>query len=478
MPLRRSTVHALDVIAYTGGDCVDARPARQLRHVRAGDRGGARRPLPHAAADARSGRSRVADAVAPEAFEPRGCSPEADVLERVGGRHERRAASRGARAGAPRGRDRHVRRRPPRAPPRASRRRAAARLRPTVVTFDPHPRTAVRQPASSCSSTLERRLELLEEPGVDDVLVLRFDEALARARRRRRSRRRSCARSAREVVAAGDGFRFGHGRSGDLDLLERLGFDVRRVPLVDNVSSSHIRSLLAAGDVAHAATLLGRPPEVEGIVVTATSAARLLGFPTANLADAAGAARAGARHLRRRGARPPRGDLDRHESALRRHASGGSRRYLLDFDGDLYGRRLVVELWERLRDEAAFGSEAELVEAIDARRARGTRPPGRASRPATQRKFCRLDGVFIGMEAAHARRRAARRARERPLPRVRRDLLEAGRRRHRARRTPAARPAATSAGSRSACRRSRSAAPLRRGSAAAPARPSALTPPK
>lgn len=238
----------------------------------------------------------------------------------------------------------------------------AAHLRSTVVTFDPHPRTLLGKPVELLT-TLERRLELLEAAGVEDVLVCCFDaefleltaEAFAETVLRA---------IGTEVVAAGDGFRFGHGRSGDLALLAGLGFDVRRVPLVDNVSSSHIRALLAAGDVAHAAQLLGRPAEVEGTVVTGDRRGAGLGFPTANLAVPAGllvpqlgiyaGAALGRRAAISIGTNP--------------HYGGGERRveaYLLDFTGDLYGRRLVVELWERLRDEAAFGSEAELVEAID-----------------------------------------------------------------------------------------------------------------
>jgi riboflavin kinase/FMN adenylyltransferase len=179
-----------------------------------------------------------------------------------------------------------------------------------------------------------------------------------------------------EIVAAGDGFRFGRGRSGDLALLERLGFDVRRVPLVDNVSSSHIRGLLAAGEVVHAARLLGRPPEVEGEVVTGDRRGAGLGFPTANLAVPAGllvpalgiyaGSALGHRAAVSIGTNPHYGGSERRVEA-----------HLLDFDGDLYGRRLIVELWERLRDEAAFGSEADLVDAIaaDVRRTREARRP-------------------------------------------------------------------------------------------------------
>ncbi|HEV7133402.1 MAG TPA: riboflavin biosynthesis protein RibF [Gaiellaceae bacterium] len=250
----------------------------------------------------------------------------------------------------------------------------AAHLRPTVVTFDPHPRAEFGEPVELLSTT-ERRIELLEELGVEDVLLLRFDAALAGLGAADFADRILRGIGA-EVVAAGDGFRFGRGRTGDLDLLERLGFDVRRVPLVENISSSHVRRLLGIGDVVHAAALLGRPAEVEGIVVHGDHRGAGLGFPTANIALPAGLLV------------PPlgiyAGEALGHRAAIsigtNPHYGGTERRveaYLLDFDGDLYGRRLVVELWERLRDEAAFGSEAELVAAIagDVRRARAAVRP-------------------------------------------------------------------------------------------------------
>jgi riboflavin kinase/FMN adenylyltransferase len=250
----------------------------------------------------------------------------------------------------------------------------SAGLRPTVVTFDPHPRTAFGSRVELLVP-LERRVELLQEAGIDDVLVLRFDERLASLTPEEFAER--VLRTAGvEAVAAGDGFRFGRGRSGDLDTLARLGFDVRRVPLVENVSSSHIRKLLDAGEVARAATLLGRPPEVEGVVVHGDHRGRLLGFPTANLQTPpdvlvprigiyAGET-LGKRSAISIGTNPTYGGTERRAEA-----------HLLDFDGDLYGRRLVVELWDRLRDEARFESEAALVDAIaaDCTRARAaTRP--------------------------------------------------------------------------------------------------------
>ena len=250
----------------------------------------------------------------------------------------------------------------------------AAHLRPTVVTFDPHPRAFFGNRVELLA-TIERRLELLEEVGVEDVLLLSFDESLALLDAEEFAE--SILRAAgAEVVAAGETFRFGRNRSGDLDLLERMGFDVRRVPLVDNVSSSHVRRLLATGDVRHAAGLLGRPAEVEGVVVLGDQRGGTLGFPTANLAVApdllvpafgiyAGWA-LGHRAAVSIGTNPHYGGTERRIEA-----------YLLDYADDLYGQRVVVELWERLRDEAVFESEAELIAAIDddvARTRAATRP--------------------------------------------------------------------------------------------------------
>ena len=250
----------------------------------------------------------------------------------------------------------------------------ASHLQPTVVTFVPHPRTLFGNQVELLA-TVERRLELLDELGVDDVLLLRFDEALASLAPEAFAE--SVLRAAGvEIVAAGAGFRFGRGRSGDLGLLERLGFEVRRVPLVENVSSSHVRRLLAAGEVRDAARLLGRPPEVEGTVVLGEQRGGTLGFPTANVAVPAellvpalgiyAGSALGRRAAISIGTNPHYGGTERRVEA-----------YLLDFEGDLYGRRLVVELWERLRDEAAFASEAELVAAIadDVRRTRAARRP-------------------------------------------------------------------------------------------------------
>jgi riboflavin kinase/FMN adenylyltransferase len=239
-----------------------------------------------------------------------------------------------------------------------------AGLRTTVVTFDPHPRTVLGGEVELLA-TLERRLELLEAAEVEDVLVLRFDEQLASLSAGEFAERILRGVGA-ETVAAGETFHFGHGREGDLELLEQLGFDVRRVPLVENVSSSRIRQLIHAGETERAAGLLGRPPEVEGIVVRGDGRGRELGFPTANLDVPEGLLV------------PPDGVYagwarDRRAAVsigTNPHFDGVERRveaHLLDFDDDdLYGERLVVELWAPLREQRRFDSLEELVAAIGA----------------------------------------------------------------------------------------------------------------
>jgi riboflavin kinase/FMN adenylyltransferase len=244
----------------------------------------------------------------------------------------------------------------------------------TAVTFWPHPRLVLGNKVELLS-TLERRLELLDEAGVDEALVVEFTPELAR-RAPDEFAESLLRRIGARAIAVGETFRFGRDAAGDPALLEALGFEVHRVPTLEGVSSTRIRALLRDGDVVEAARLLGRPAEVEGTVVLGSQRGGTLGYPTANLAVPpdvlvpaygiyAGAA-LGHRAAVSIGVNP--------------HYGGDERRvepYLLDFEDDLYGRRLVVELWQRLRDERAFPSEAELVEQIarDVEQTRTATPP-------------------------------------------------------------------------------------------------------
>jgi riboflavin kinase/FMN adenylyltransferase len=245
---------------------------------------------------------------------------------------------------------------------------------PTVVTFDPHPRTALGNRVDLLMS-LDRRLELLAGLGVDAALVVEFTLDVARLEPRAFADEFLRPLGA-ETVVAGEDFRFGRAREGDLALLESLGFVTRPVPLLEGVSSTRIRELVRDGDVQGAAALLGRPVEVEGIVVTGDARGGTLGFPTANLdvrpellvpqngiyAGTAGENRAAVSI----GTNPHYGGSERRVEA-----------FLLDFEGDLYGRRLIVELWERLRDEQSFESEQALIDQI----ARDVERTRAASRP-------------------------------------------------------------------------------------------------
>jgi riboflavin kinase / FMN adenylyltransferase len=211
-------------------------------------------------------------------------------------------------------------------------------------------------------ATLERRLELLAGLGVEETLVVEFTLETQRIEPDDFAERYLRAIGA-EVIVAGEDFRFGHRRAGDLALLAELGFDVRPVPLLEGVSSSDIRHLLHEGDVVAAARLLGRPPEVEGLVVEGDARGGTLGFPTANVA-----------------ADPTllvplhgiyAGFAGGHRAAIsigtNPHYGGDELRieaFLLGFAGDLYGKRLIVELWERLRDERVFESEQALIDQI------------------------------------------------------------------------------------------------------------------
>jgi riboflavin kinase / FMN adenylyltransferase len=232
---------------------------------------------------------------------------------------------------------------------------------PTVLTFHPHPRRVMGY-GVELLSTLERRLELLAELGIEETLVVEFSLEFQRVEPEEFAERYLGAIGAKVVLAGAD-FRFGHRREGNLDLLRERGFDVRAVPLLEGVTSSEIRRLLHAGEVDAAAKLLGRPVEVEGTVVEGDARGGTLGFPTANLAVDpellvpahgiyAGFA-GGHRAATSIGTNPHYGGDE-----LRVEA------FLLGFAGDLYGRRLIVELWKRLRDERAFSSEQELIDQI------------------------------------------------------------------------------------------------------------------
>jgi len=257
---------------------------------------------------------------------------------------------------------------------RVVREAAARRIAPGAITFDRHPMEVLR-PGSRprMLSTLRQRIELLGAAGMEFVLVLPFTQRLSRMRAEEFAVKVLLEAVSARAIVVGANFRFGHRAAGDPELLSRLaqprGVDVIAVPLDaegdEAISSTRIRAALAAGDVATAARLLGRPFAVSGQVVLGDQRGRLLGVPTANLRVPSRLALPAkgiyAGHLRTRdsglmpavsnvGVNPQFGGVDLHVEA-----------HVLDFDGDLYGQRVSVSFEHRLRDEATFPDVAALV---------------------------------------------------------------------------------------------------------------------
>jgi riboflavin kinase/FMN adenylyltransferase len=159
----------------------------------------------------------------------------------------------------------------------------------TVVTFDPHPLSVIHPEATPKLLTpFAVKRDLIEGLGIAELVMVPFDRRLAGLRAEEFVERVLVGRLHAERVSVGENFRFGRGAKGDPDLLRRSSeFETRVVPLVEvageTVSSSHIRGLVAAGEVAKAAEFLGGPFLFEGEVVPGDRRGRELGMPTANL---------------------------------------------------------------------------------------------------------------------------------------------------------------------------------------------------
>jgi len=256
---------------------------------------------------------------------------------------------------------------------------AADRGLPTaVVTFDPHPASVVAPTrAPLLLSSVERRLELLAVLGIDRCVVVGFDELVATEPPAGFVERVLVGQLRAEAVVVGENFRFGHDRAGDVALLRAIaptgGFEVEPVPLDaaggEPISSSRIRARLADGDVAAAATLLGRPHELEGTVVRGDGRGRALGFPTANLAVDAGLVIPSAGIYAGTWTRPS-GEARTaaisvgHRPTFYEHAELLVEAHLCDFDADLYGERGRLAFVARLRGEQKFDTVDDLVAQI------------------------------------------------------------------------------------------------------------------
>ena len=238
----------------------------------------------------------------------------------------------------------------------------------TVLTFDPHPATVVHPgSAPKLLTSLARKAELIAGLGVRELVIIPFDPAFASRSAQDFVDDVLVGRLGATHVRVGENFRFGHHAQGTPELLardERFATTIVRLLEVSGevVSSSRIRALLAAGDVAAAAALLGAPFAVAGEVVHGDKRGRELGYPTANLVPDPAYAIPGhgvyatlangipaATNI---GVRPTfvtgRGEL--------------IEAFLIDWSGDLYGTRLELTFVERLRGERRFDSVEELVE--------------------------------------------------------------------------------------------------------------------
>lgn len=246
-----------------------------------------------------------------------------------------------------------------------------------VLTFYPHPDVVLHGPRRSFYLTdPEEKAELLGELGIDAVITHPFNHQIADVEAK------DFIQSVFEHVSftqllVGYDFALGHNRMGDRSQLwqigQVMGFGVQVVAaeLADSevVSSTRIRNLLDAGEVKHAARLLGRPHRVSGLVVKGEGRGRQMGIPTINLAISKEHVVAGA------GVYVCQAFLD--EKAIGAVVNVGVRptfevgpvaprveAHLLDFDGDIYGREVRLDFLQRLRTEKKFSSVDELVNQI------------------------------------------------------------------------------------------------------------------
>jgi riboflavin kinase / FMN adenylyltransferase len=250
-------------------------------------------------------------------------------------------------------------------------------LPPCAMTFEPHPREFFApDQAPARLTSLREKLELLAAQGIEMTYVCRFDYPFAQTSAEDFVERVLVRGLGVRHVLIGDDFRFGARRAGDFALLKqhasRLGYTVESMSSVtldgERVSSTAVREALAAGQLAHAARLLGRPYSISGRVVRGDGLGRKLGFPTAN--------------VQMKHNRPPLAGIFAVEvtgigdTTLRGVASLGVRPtvkqaaqpvlevYLLDFSGNVYGRHVRVDFLHKFRDEEKFADLAALTRRI------------------------------------------------------------------------------------------------------------------
>jgi len=242
----------------------------------------------------------------------------------------------------------------------------------TVLTFEPHPRTVVApESAPKLLTSLAVKSDLIAELEVRELVVIPFDGTFSAQSAQEFVDRELIGRLGARTVSVGENFRFGHRAKGDADLLRsQSAFETRVVELVELdgeiVSSTHIRGLVTAGEVDVARRFLGAPFQMRGTVAHGDKRGRTLGFPTANLVPESELVVPGHGIYACRAQVGGENRLAAVNVGVRPTFKTGRgllvEAYLLDFEGDLYGRELRLDFLERLRGERRFESVEALVE--------------------------------------------------------------------------------------------------------------------
>jgi riboflavin kinase / FMN adenylyltransferase len=248
-----------------------------------------------------------------------------------------------------------------------------------AMTFEPHPLRVLRNNGNPPLITLgEQKVELIGRTGLDALIVIPFTRKFAEITAERFLKEILIERVGMRAFVVGGDYAFGRNREGDIEYLrsasERLNFELVvadwiRAPVAGSgrISSTRIRELVEAGDIREARRLLGRPYQIRGTVLPGRNrGGKLLGCPTANLqlqdelAPRSGIYAVTVEHEGR--THPGVANIgwsptfDDHLFTVEIH--------LLDFSGDLYGRRIRVNFVERIRDERKFAGIGELAEQI------------------------------------------------------------------------------------------------------------------
>lgn len=241
----------------------------------------------------------------------------------------------------------------------------------TVVSFDPHPLSVIHPESTPKLLTpIPLKAKLLEELGVEELVLIEFDDEFARIGADDFVRHVLIERLGATRVSVGENFRFGFKAKGDPDLLRQFDeFETRVVPLVENgdeiVSSTQIRGLVAAGDIARADQLLGYPFTMSGEVVSGDQRGRELGFPTANIVPD------------EHDVVPGHGVYAAFTNRVPSAVNVGVRptfvtgrgllieTHLIDWTGDLYGHEIEIAFLNRMRGERRYDTVEALTDQMN-----------------------------------------------------------------------------------------------------------------